>query len=182
MSESLSERALTHELEPRIAALVTGVLASPKERDELIPDLEGEDNGLYLRLTQLASNLGEVVEDNDELTRDILKDGRKGLRKQFYSGMVLMVKQGSPLDMTATLAHEHGHRYTDDVFDEAGMVVSETIAEGAAFVVCDYFGLDISARSFPYIAGYSSGGFTPEMVDGIRTASLGIIEGLLQSP
>ncbi len=55
------------------------------------------------------------------------------------------------------------------------IVLSETIADGSAFVVCDHFGLDISASSLPYIASYNEGVFTPEMLHGIRVASLDMV-------
>ncbi len=92
-----------------------------------------------------------------------------------YAGMTNFVKQGSPLEMTATLAHEQGHRYADDGYDMEAHILSETIADGSAFVVCDHFGLDISARSFPYITGHNDGVFSPEMLHGIRIASLDMV-------
>lgn len=180
MSESRVGKGLAVELEPGITRLTLGVAATAAafNSEAPIPILEGPDNGLYARLCQLATSLGEVVADDDTLTGDILKDGRRGLRRRMYAGMTMFVKQGSPLEMTATLAHEHGHRYTDDVYDMEGCIVSETVADGSAFVVCDHFGLDISERSFPFIARYNKGEFTAEMLDGIRTAATDIIQGL----
>src|SRR3989344_1515571 len=116
MSEQRTGEGLALDLEPRIAKLMVGVAATASTlEDGPIPYLEGTDNGLYARLCQLAVSLGEVVADDDNLTGEILKDGRRGLRRRMYSGMTMFVKQGSPLEMTATLAHEHGHRYTADV-------------------------------------------------------------------
>ncbi len=163
------------ELEPTIDDLVRGVEASTSSDATEIPILEGEDNGAYTRLCNLALSLGELVADDDVLTGQILTEGRRGLRKQMWSGVTNFVKQGPPLEMTATLAHEQGHRYTEDVYDMEGHILSEVTADGTAFVVCRYFDLDISARSFPYIAGFNHGVFTPEMLDGIQTASTDMI-------
>jgi hypothetical protein len=179
MSEQKFGKGQALELEPRITRLTLGVAATAAAlRHEPIPVLEGPDNGLYARLCLLATSLGEIVADDDTLTKDILKDGKRGLRRQMHSGMTNFVKQGSPLEMTATLAHEQGHRYTAPVYDMKGHVVSETIADGSAFVACDYFGLDISNRSFPFIAGYNNGKFTTEMLNGIRVAATDIIQRL----
>ena len=169
--------SLAVELEPRIRKLTLGVaaVAGALDKDAPIPMLEGDDNGLYARLCHLAVSLGEIVADDDSLTGDILKDGKRGLHRRMFAGMTNFVKQGSPLEMAATLAHEQGHRYTDDVYDMKAHILSETIADGSAFVVCDHFGLDISARSFPYIAGHNEGVFTSDMLDGIRVASLDMV-------
>ncbi len=177
MSESKAGQGSRLELEPGISKLTLGVVATAArlDKDAPIPFLEGSDNGLYDRLRRLAISLGEIVADDDKFMANILKGGKRGLRRQMYTGMTNFVKQGSPLEMTATLAHEQGHRYTDEVYDMEGCIVSETIADGSAFVVCDHFGLDISARSFPFIAGYNDGDFSSEMVDGIRVASTDII-------
>ncbi|MHB1865283.1 MAG: hypothetical protein ACYCPS_03940 [Candidatus Saccharimonadales bacterium] len=181
MSERIVGEGLNLDLQPRIAKLILGVAATAATIESgPIPYLEGADNGLYARLCQLATSLGEIVADDDARTGEILNDGRRGLRRQMYAGMTNFVKQGSPLEMTATLAHEQGHRYTADVFDLEGCVDSETIADGSAFVVCDYFGLDISPRSFPFIAGYNSGQFSADILDGIQSASTDIIQGLTQ--
>jgi hypothetical protein len=182
MSVNKVGEGLALELEPRITKLTLGVAATAAvlDKDAPIPHLMGTDNGLYARLYRLATSLGEMVADDDTLTGDILKDGKRGLRLQMYAGMTNFVKQGSPLEMTATLAHEQGHRYTADVYDMEAHVLSETIADGSAFVVCDHFGLDIAARAFPFLAGYNNGEFTSAMLDGIRVASTDIIQRLGQ--
>jgi hypothetical protein len=169
----------TIDVETRLKALEAGVLeAASIQREADIQPLGGRDNGLYARLGFVAHSLGYEVEDNDELTGDILKDGRRGLRKQFGMGWILMVKQGSPLQMTATLAHEFSHHFTPDIYDEETLTLSETIAEGTAYVVCDYAGLDISSQAFPYIADYNRGEFTDEMRSGIVTASADLLTQL----
>ncbi len=110
---------LAVELQPRITKLVLDVAATAAalDKEAPIPVLEGDDNGLYARLCKLAVSLGEMVADDDRLTGGILKGGKRGLRRQMYAGMTNFVKQGSPLEMAAILAHEQGHRYTDDAYD-----------------------------------------------------------------
>ena len=167
------------DVESRLEVLEAGVLqaVSTREEADILP-LQDEDNGLYARLGFVAHSLGYRVEDNDELTGEILRDGRRGLRKQFAMGWILMVKQGSPLQMTATLAHELGHHYTPDIYDEETLALSETVADGTAYVVCDHAGLDISPQVFPYIAGYNEGVFTDRMRTGIVTASADLLTRL----
>ena len=168
-----------YDLEPRIARLVAGVAIAEQLED--IPVLEGSDSGLYELLKRLAVSRGEIVEDRDEHTAGVLGPRKaRGLRKQFYGGLVLMVKQGPPLEMAATGAHENAHRWTVPKVDATTNVLSEVSAEGAAFVGLDYFGLDISARAFPFIADYNNGNFTPEMLSEIRTVSTHLIDGVLR--
>ena len=164
------------ELSSRVAVLEAGVKGaldpsrlSPDGRP-IVEDLVGDDGGLYARLVLLAQGLGYAVVDDDALTKDILRDGRKGLNMEFYSGPTLMIKQGPPLQMAATLGHEIGHHWTPDIYDEESCAFAETVAEGAAFVVCHYNGLDLSPQVFPYIAGYNNGIFT--------TASKGAIQDI----
>jgi hypothetical protein len=182
MSGNKVGEGLALELGPRITRLTLGVAATAAvlDKEAPVPHLVGTDKGLYARLCRLATSLGEMVADDDMLTGDILKGGKRGLRRQMYAGMTNFVEQGSPLEMTATLAHEQGHRYTADVYDMEAHVLSESIADGSAFVVCDYFGLDIAPRSFPFIAGYNNGEFSSAMLNGIRVASTDIIQRLGQ--
>lgn len=166
----------TISVEASLGKLESGVLEAARiQREADIHPLQGRDNGIYARLGFVAHSLGYKVEDDDELTGEILREGRRGLRKQFVAGWILMVKQGSPLQMTATLAHELGHHYTPDIYDEETLALSETVAEGTAYVVCDHAGLDISSQVFPYIAGYNRGEFTDQMRSGIVTASTDIL-------
>lgn len=173
---------LAVDLETPMKKLIVGVAATAATTaiDAPIPFLQGSDGGLYARLCRVATSLGEVVADDDAETGDILTRGKRGLRRQMASGMTNFVKQGSPAEMAATLAHEQGHRYTAPVYDLRGLFLSETIADGTAFVVCDANGLDISVRSFPYLAGYTEGAFTDEMIEGIHEAATDIMQLLDQ--
>jgi len=48
------------------------------------------------------------------------------------------------------LVHSRVHRNNNETKEE-----QESVAEGAAFIVCSYFGLDTSSYSFEYIRGWS---------------------------
>lgn len=187
VSEPVKNNSLSEKIRERIVFLEQGVQEAnellsevPIEKEDQVPDevLVGTDNGLYAMLTELTRRFGYRVEDNDAVTKEILRNGRKGLRKKFVSGWAIMVKQGSPLQMSATLGHEIAHHFIPEVCNEQDQTLSETIAEGTAFIVCGHYGLDIAPQAFPYIAGYNNGEFTPEMRNGIKAASARMIEGM----
>ena len=161
-------------LEARVAVLEAGVLEH-STTEASVPVLEGVDNGLYSQLGFVAHRLGYRVEDSDDITKEILKDGRRGLNKRFFSGPTIMIKQGAPLQMAATIAHEIGHHFTPPINDTYGQIFAEVVAEGTAFIVCDHQGLDISPQAFPYIAGYRKDGLTTGMKDDILAASTTIL-------
>lgn len=166
--------------ESGVATLEAGVLKLSTTESN-IPTLEGTDGGLYSRLGFVARRLGYRVEDDDNATKEILTGGKRGLNKKFFSGLVIMVSQGSPLQMSATLSHEIGHHFTPPIYDTYGEVFAEIVAEGTAFVVCDYHGLDISAQAVPYVARYRKEELTPGMKDGILAASTTILECLQEA-
>jgi hypothetical protein len=54
-----------------------------------------------------------------------------------------------------TLAHETAHMLADHRREQVAMEDAETVAESVAFVVLDHYGIDTSAYSVPYIAGWA---------------------------
>ncbi len=54
-----------------------------------------------------------------------------------------------------TLAHEAAHMLADHRRDGVEMADAETVAESVAFVLLDHYGIDTSAYSVPYIAGWA---------------------------
>lgn len=54
-----------------------------------------------------------------------------------------------------TTVHETAHMLADHRRDGVDMVDAETVAESVAFVVLDHEGIDTSAYSVPYIAGWA---------------------------
>lgn len=94
----------------------------------------------------------------------------------------VVVKEGlPPMQQLKTLAHEIAHAELigsglDDLSDN---MASEVMAEGCAYTVMGYLGLDTSDYSFGYVASWSSGKEAPELkrtLDTIQKCSCGIIE------
>ncbi|MDQ2784751.1 MAG: hypothetical protein M3Y58_07090 [Chloroflexota bacterium] len=54
-----------------------------------------------------------------------------------------------------TLAHETAHMLADHRREGMEMADAETVAESVAFVLLDHYGIDTSAYSAPYIAGWA---------------------------
>ena len=81
--------ALAEGVKTGIAILEQGVKLAAvalQENQHSDENLEGSDNGLYPNLIEVAVSHGYKVVDSDKLTKEILKDGRKGLRKRCFSG------------------------------------------------------------------------------------------------
>ena len=92
-------------------------------------------------------------------------DGIKGESKGFYSNTnkEIVIREGMSESQTMkTAVHEvtHAKLHDRDIMEELGdrkdRTTKEVEAESVAYTVCQYFGLDTSDYSFPYIAGWSS--------------------------
>ena len=71
-----------------------------------------------------------------------------------------------------TLTHETAHLLADHRRDGVEMVDAETVAESVAFVVLDHEGIDTSAYSVPYIAGWARDpAVVQRNLDAVRTLS-----------
>jgi hypothetical protein len=112
------------------------------------PDLDGPGNqAAYDRLLAYAEACGLTVTTTPEHPTDA---------KGYYSATrnLIYIEPANPAQMLRVLAHElahHGDRENTVCREE-----KETIAEGAAHVFCDHFGLDTSASTYPYIAGWAA--------------------------
>lgn len=93
---------------------------------------------------------------------DEIESGAKG----FYSNVnkEIVIQDGMSESQTMkTAVHEttHAKLHDRDIMEELGekknQMTREVEAESVAYTVCQYFGLDTSDYSFPYIAGWSSG-------------------------
>ena len=160
--------------ESRLACLESGVLLAKVSGTE-VSELVGPDHGLYSKLIRVANSLDRTVCDDDNLTGEILIDGRRGLHKRFFSGWQILVKRGTPLGMAALLAHEIGHIYAGEIDSLETLARAETIAEGISFIICAENGLDTAISAFPWIAEYNNGIFTEEMRHGILVAGAAIL-------
>jgi antirestriction protein ArdC len=112
---------------------------------------------LYQRLVEAAGKLGVRVS-----VRSDLFDGSNG----FYvpEGRQIFLKENAPDQMAKTLAHELAHHVHLAVLEKASLRIAngvpdaesrseeESVAEGAAFVVCAHFGLNTEQYSVPYLA------------------------------
>lgn len=110
---------------------------------------------------------------------DEVESGAKG----FYSNVnkEIVIQEGMSESQTMkTAVHEttHAKLHDRDIMEELGekknQMTREVEAESVAYTVCQYFGLDTSDYSFPYIAGWSSGMEMKELrssMDTIRKTS-----------
>ncbi len=92
-------------------------------------------------------------------------DEIEGETHGYYSNLAkeIVIKDGMSQSQTMkTAIHEvtHATLHDRDIMEAAGVekdqMTKEVEAESVAFAVCEYFGLDTSDYSFPYIAGWSS--------------------------
>jgi hypothetical protein len=112
------------------------------------PDLDGPGNqAAYDRLLAYAAAEGLTVTTTPDHPTDA---------KGYYSATrkLIYIEPASPAQMLRVLAHELVHHGDRD--NKVSREEKETIAEGAAHVFCDHFGLDTSASTYPYIAGWAS--------------------------
>jgi len=78
-----------------------------------------------------------------------------------------------------TLTHETAHLLADHRRDGVDMVDAETVAESVAFVVLDHAGIDTSAYSIPYIAGWARDpAVVQRNLDAVRTLSHTLLTAL----
>lgn len=105
---------------------------------------------------------------------DEIESGAKG----FYSNAnkEIVIQQGMSESQTMkTGIHETAHAKLHDreIMEELGekknQMTREVEAESVAYTVCQYFGLDTSDYSFPYIAGWSSSIEMKELRDSMDT-------------
>jgi antirestriction protein ArdC len=124
-----------------------------EELPEIVSCLQGDDEGLIEHLLSFSQSNGVPVE-----FRGVL-GGACGVC-QFNGGKPVRISVDpllSKLHQAKTLAHEIAHSLlhgADQYFGHAPRSLAELEAESVAFIVAQYFGLDTSSYSFPYIAGW----------------------------
>lgn len=119
---------------------------------------------------------------------DEIDSGAKG----YYSNVnkEIVIQQGMSESQTMkTGVHEttHAKLHDRDIMEELGekknQMTREVEAESVANTVCQYFGLDTSDYSFPYIAGWSSSMDMKELrssMDTIRKTAGEMIDGMTE--
>lgn len=126
---------------------------------EPLPELAIQD------LTEQVQNYPLFLQAVKEISPVPIRFGETGGEaKGYYSnkGKEIVVKEDMSESQTIkTLIHEIAHAKLHDreVLEQAGeekdQRTKEIEAESIAYTVCQYFGLDTSDYSFPYIAGWS---------------------------
>lgn len=116
-------------------------------------------------LTEQVQNFPLFLQAVKELSPVLIRFGETGGEaKGYYSnkGKEIVVKEDMSESQTIkTLIHEIAHAKLHDreLLEKAGeekdQRTKEIEAESIAYTVCQYFGLDTSDYSFPYIAGWS---------------------------
>lgn len=116
-------------------------------------------------LTEQVQNFPLFLQAVKELSPVLIRFGETGgEEKGYYSnkGKEIVVKEDMSESQTIkTLIHEIAHAKLHDreLLEKAGeekdQRTKEIEAESIAYTVCQYFGLDTSDYSFPYIAGWS---------------------------
>ncbi|MDC3424379.1 ArdC-like ssDNA-binding domain-containing protein [Aquibacillus sp. 3ASR75-11] len=102
-------------------------------------------------IISLAEKVAEA--DNCPITY-----GDTGVANGFYSPMEHSITVSSELSINhrcKTLVHELVHSIVDRFNLKSSKKEQEVVAEGTAFVVCSYFGLDTSDYSFQYVKSWS---------------------------
>lgn len=119
---------------------------------------------------------------------DEIESGAKG----YYSTVnkKTVIQQGmSEMQTMKTGIHEttHAKLHDREIMEELGekknQMTREVEAESVAYTVCQYFGLDTSDYSFPYIAGWSSSVDMKELrasMDTIRKTAGEMIDGMTE--
>ena len=124
------------------------------ELPEVCVRLDGEDEaGLFGRLHSVATSIGFIVEDADNLS------GANGVCTH-DDHRIQVLAGNSPAQRVKTLAHELGHAILHAPGDGRpdSRAVLELEAESVAFVVCAATGITSDDYSFGYVASWSGGG------------------------
>ena len=169
----------------QIAAPFTGTRdVETNERDENGNRIIRKENYIYFRpvyvfdisqtdgepLPKLVSNLTGDVQEFQVMFRALERmtpyaviyddlPGDKNGECDFVNRIISIQEGMSELQTIKTLIHEvvHSRLHNPDMYTDRDLRKIEIEAESAAFIICDYFGLDTSDYSFGYVAGWAAG-------------------------
>jgi antirestriction protein ArdC len=132
----------------------------PLPIDKIKIKLEG-DSPEAREIIQLAEQVAE--NDNCSITY-----GTTGNARGFYEPLRHAITVNDQLSVNhrcKTLVHELVHSKVDhiDNIRKTTAKEREVVAEGTAFIICSYFGLDTSNYSFEYVKGWGKGEDNPVM-------------------
>lgn len=123
-----------------------------KELPSLARSLTGSsDEALTIlnRVAAIAAKKGISVRYLDASQMDV-----PGAHGYFEPPCKIAVRYDAADQMAKTLVHEYTH--SQAYKEDGNRREAEIVAEGAAYVVCTYFGLDTSDYSFDYVAAWAS--------------------------
>jgi hypothetical protein len=146
--------------EPRVYFGVEHVFDVSDTSGDPVPSiavqLEGAGNAAaYAALVRFGEAEGLTITQTPTVATDA---------RGYYSAKerVIYVQPTNPAQMLQILAHELAHHLDRD--HTASREEKETIAEGAAHLVCAAVGVDTSTASYPYIAGWSASEGGPALI------------------
>jgi alkylated DNA nucleotide flippase Atl1 len=131
---------------------------------DLTPDETVRSLELKVKLLRFIDERGvRVVRDQEATQRGSWNPAKReiGIRADL-----------SGVQELKTLVHETAHLLADHRRESVAMQDAETVAESVAFVVLDHHGIDTSAYSMPYIAGWARDPAAVQRnLDAVRTLS-----------
>ncbi len=123
---------------------------APLPIDELKIELEGDcpEAREILKLVETIADCPIYYEK--------IKSGAKGFYRPSEHSITIS-NELSTNHQAKTAVHEYVHSVCHGLGDKSSRKEQEVVAEGCAFVVCSYFGLDTSDYSFRYVKGWADG-------------------------
>lgn len=136
------------------------------EPPTLVSELQGED----VKADCLIEAIREISEYSicfSDDTADELLQVKKSVKGYCNSFMrQIVVRDGmSGIQTAKTLLHEYAHSIFHEDADKTMRSANEVEAESTAYILANYFGLDTSEYSMPYIASWS--GEKPEVLENV---------------
>lgn len=147
----------------------------PVPSPPLIGAVSGEEDAarsLYELLSSIAASEGVEVSEKK------LGCGHYGYHDPLASRIVLSSRL-TQLRKATTLCHELCHHLLHPLWAsiELDTPTKETEAEGASYAICDAFGIDTSAFSFPYVARHAR---DPQKLQGVVSRIQKVVNRVLE--
>lgn len=141
-----------------------------------VSQTEGEDlPTICNRLTDQVDNFEDLLDQLQEIAPVPVRfDQVQGGAAGYYSfaDQEIVINEGmSEAQTIKTLVHEIAHSILHDKEDgeakDANRRTKEVQAESVAYTVCQYIGIDTTSYSFEYVAAWSSGRDTKELMESL---------------
>ncbi|MCK6259566.1 ssDNA-binding domain-containing protein [Fictibacillus sp. KIGAM418] len=124
---------------------------------------EGESlpiDQIKIELVGDCSEAREIIEMVHEVADCPISYGNTGSANGYYmpgTHEIVVSDKVSINQRAKTLVHEYVHSQVHRLGNMSTSKEREVVAEGTAFIVCSFFGLDTSSYSFEYVKGWSQG-------------------------